>query len=818
MAVLLVAWMLCGFVLPLSAQMLPQSRNEGKLGPIVGTEKDSLTVLIDGKRRVAGYHNVEVHPGGTFASGRAEISAINANLDPLRDASPAERAKPDAIRFRYEADVTSAQSIKDCYGILITMNNGSIASSFVKVGRLEPGKARHVKVELGTRVEAVGNLHLFTVGQEIRSNQVPDAYDVAAYCNELCAKSRGVPAIELCKSERMFSHYLSQDGRLLATTRDRDTHQSLIVYDLESMKLLCDAKVGDFSDTISDVTWIANEQVAFICDGKLMLLEVAKGTVTELKKDVQSIIGQDRHNPSTIVLLFGGWFQPTWTASYDLKARKSSDARDLFDGWNYFDDTGEARVRFVYEGAVRKVYYKPKPGARWKPLDEDVKQDGLRFNVRAGEMLDRTVDFHSFGADGDTLYLSTRLGTDRFQLAAFSMSQGKITRAMARHPKYDLNTTDGSLSRLLERKSSAEVIGITYEGQKYQTVWFDPAFAAVQKLVDTQYPGYVNLPLDWSDDASTVIYLSFSDRDPGTYFVIRPKEGKIVPLLSRSERLKNRTLAQTEHITFKSRDGVDIPAYVTRPPEKSTSPAPLIVRIHGGPTARDSWDFDAMNQYLATRGYVVLQVNYRGSSGFGATFQNTGLRSRLDTVIIDDIVDGTRHLIGTGEIDPQRIGVMGASFGGWATYLCLIKHPELYRAGVAESAVAHWRTTLKNDRWFFHRKWAYTFWKSILDRTDFDKEEPFIDPLLRAAELKQPIYVLHGEYDNIVHAKEAKAMIEALQKTNPQVESLSFPWSGHGFGSLSSRVTELNEVGGFFARHLAPEKPAPVAASTAATP
>jgi dipeptidyl aminopeptidase/acylaminoacyl peptidase len=223
--------------------------------------------------------------------------------------------------------------------------------------------------------------------------------------------------------------------------------------------------------------------------------------------------------------------------------------------------------------------------------------------------------------------------------------------------------------------------------------------------------------------------------------------------------------------------------------------------------ARDIWQYDASNQFFASRGYAVLQVNYRGSSGYGASYQAAGLRARLDTVVLDDIADGVRHLIAQGEVDPKRIGITGASFGGWATYLSLIKYPELYRAGVAVAAVSSWRTSLSNDRWDDDRKLSYTFWKSLLSRSNFSEDEKFIDPLTRAAELHQPILIIHGEFDNVVQPREAKLMLEALRKHNPNVTAISLPFSSHTWWPFGDKVSRLNESGLFFDRWLAPEAP-----------
>ena len=218
--------------------------------------------------------------------------------------------------------------------------------------------------------------------------------------------------------------------------------------------------------------------------------------------------------------------------------------------------------------------------------------------------------------------------------------------------------------------------------------------------------------------------------------------------------------------------------------------------------ARDRWGFDAENQFFASRGYLVLQVNYRGSSGYGAAFQKAGLRARLDTVVLDDIADGVRYLIDQKEADPARVVVMGASFGGWATYMSLIKYPELYRAGIAISAVSNWRKFIHDDHWEFNNRIAYTFWQSLLSRENFGEDEKFIDPYVRAAEIKQPICIIHGGYDTTVSPAEAQMMLDALKAHNPNVESHDFPFASHTYWSFDDRVIRLNEIARFLDRYV----------------
>ncbi|HEY8993118.1 MAG TPA: alpha/beta fold hydrolase [Lacunisphaera sp.] len=799
------------------AQIQPFVRYEGKLLPMVGFDGFVGRVIHDGKRERAS-DDIELKPGTAFLPGvTAEITKVRTDLDPTRNLPSEKRTAPSLIRFRYEAEVSSTQPVKDAYGMLTYVANGSVGTSFVHIGSLSAGKSRDVKIELRHRVESVGKLHLFGGGNgvELVSNQVTGPYQAKTYFDQLVQGSRGVAAAALCKAEDTFPHQLSDDGSLLATIRDRDTHKSLIIFDLKSESLRHDIKLGDLGETAWDLTWISDHELAYVTmENKgdyhtyLMLLDTTTGKTERLAQDIQNIFSSPKKDRSTLVVFGWRWQHHTGTAKYDVRNRRLGPVQSLEVGTTRFDDNGSERLRDEYDGPRIRFHYKASSNSRWELLDKHVEEPGLRFDLDSRNVLDRVCQIHSIGPDGDTLYISTRLHSDRFEIAAYSLAEGKIRKIVASNPKYDLAKGNEGSTRLLFRKGSSELIGLIYEGEKPQVVWLDPNYAAMQKIIDESLPDHINTPLDWSVDGNTLIYYSFNDRDPGTYYVFRPKERQLLGLLAMGDALKGETLARTTTFDFTARDGATVHAYVTRPPGAKPGEAlPVVVYIHGGPAARDTWGFNATNQFLATRGYLVLQVNYRGSSGYGAAYQKAGLYARFDTVVLDDIADGVHALIKNSEADARRIAVIGGSFGGWATYMSLIKYPELYRSGVAIAAVSHWKSLVQDTKQIWNGgDYGAAYWKSLLEHSDFEKSEAFIDPYLRVAELKQPIYIMHGEGDTTVRPTEARLMLNALKKQNAPVESMSFPRASHTEWPYESRVMMLNEIDGFLRRTIPPEE------------
>jgi pimeloyl-ACP methyl ester carboxylesterase len=814
-------------------QIEVQTKYEGAWLPVVGAGRDKAIVIKEGKRRDAPIDDLKVEPATAFGSGLVSVDKIEADLDPLRNLSAQERSRPGQYLFRYTAEVTSQSDLPDCYALLVFVSNGSVGVNLQALGHLRPGELKRVKVENISRVDEVSQLHVFSGTKEIRSNLVSEAYDARELWARLGAGA-GVSAVELCKAEEQVPLALSRDGKFLATTRDRGDHFAVIVYDLATMQVVCEVPADKEYKKVCALEWAGPGMVAFLVDdgylmidgrwklfgvtyGKLKLLDVAAKTCTVLRNGVEDIITSVARKPELLSVVVWGPSYDLCTIAYDTKARRTADWNSMQDGWTMLDPNGEPRVNYTYHGTTKDYYARLGASNRWVPLDSTVKQEGLKFSLKGDEYLDRKAQVEQLGADGDIVYISTRIGSDTHQLAAYSLSQGKIVQEIARHPKYDLTGSDYNMCRLLYDKASAKVMGLVYEAEKPKVLWFEPRYAAIQKALEANFPGESVFPVAWSDDGGTFIYFVTSDRNPGVYYAFLTGERKLLPLYAQSDRLDPKNLAKTEPMDFTARDGATIHAYLTLPPHPTGKPMPLLVSIHGGPMARDGWYFSASNQFFATRGYAVLQVNYRGSSGYGATYQAAGLRARLDTVVLDDIADGVRAVLAGQNIDPKRIAVMGASFGGWATYMSLIKSPDLYRAGIAISAVSHLRDQQKDWKSDDNR-YGYAVWQDILGRKDFAETERFIDPLLRAAELHQPVYIMHGECDRVVSPTQAGDMLKALKKTNPNVRSMSFDGASHSYWSEHDRVTRLNEIESFLRTYLAPEPSSPAAAPVAAAP
>jgi dipeptidyl aminopeptidase/acylaminoacyl peptidase len=231
---------------------------------------------------------------------------------------------------------------------------------------------------------------------------------------------------------------------------------------------------------------------------------------------------------------------------------------------------------------------------------------------------------------------------------------------------------------------------------------------------------------------------------------------------------------------------------------------PAIALVHGGPWSRDLIQWDPEVQLLANRGFAVLQINFRGSTGFGTEHLEAGYRE-WGQKIQDDITDGVRWAIEQGFIDPDRIGIMGASFGGYASLVGLVKTPELFRAGAAYAAVTDIELMISDDKWY---DWGVDWHEKLVGGGRGDKTRlGESSPLRRATEIRAPVLLGHGVDDQRVHVRQSRRMAEALSDAGKQVEYLEFPNEVHGFLLEANRIRWYERVVTFFEEHLAPRAP-----------
>lgn len=424
-----------------------------------------------------------------------------------------------------------------------------------------------------------------------------------------------------------------------------------------------------------------------------------------------------------------------------------------------------------YDRGTENYFYRAPDSREWKPLST------VDFRSNAG--------FQPVAVDRDlnVVYGFEKAEGGRTALYRIALD-GSLTKTLVyQHPQVDV---DG----LIRIGRQQRVVGLTYATDKRQAFFFDPAIAKISASLSKALPGLplVNI-VDASTDENTLLLWAGSDKDPGRYYVFDRKAKKLDEILLARPELEKATLAEVKPITFKAADGTEIPGYLTLPPGSTGKNLPAIVMPHGGPSSRDEWGFDWLPQFFAARGYAVLQPNYRGSSGYGdGWFVDNGFQSWRTA--IGDVNDGGRWLVSQGIAAPDKLAIVGWSYGGYAALQSSVLDPKLFKAIVAVAPVTDLQSVKDEARYFTN--------SAMVD--SFIGSGPHIvegSPARNADKIMAPVLIFHGDRDRNVGVGESRLMESKLKAAGKRVELVVYPGLDHQLEDGSVRVGLLDKADAF---------------------
>jgi dienelactone hydrolase len=432
--------------------------------------------------------------------------------------------------------------------------------------------------------------------------------------------------------------------------------------------------------------------------------------------------------------------------------------------------------------------YRRPDATSWTEIDNGVCYENRRFAPR-------------FFDGADTLYVQAShkgyAALFRYDLKTMKMDQEPTVETAG----FDFRGTaeiDYPTKRL---------IGIHLETDADTTVWFNARMKADQAKIDAALPATVNTVLCGADCLGSPVLLirSASDRQPPQYVLYTRATGAVIGLGSSHPDLKPAQMGPRSFHHYTARDGRSIPAYVTMPTGKATGPRPAVVLVHGGPYVRGgSWEWDQEAAFLASRGYVVIQPEFRGSTGFGVAHFEAGWK-QWGGAMQDDLADAAQWAVKQGWADPKRIGIMGASYGGYATLMGLIKDPQIFRAGVEWAGVTDIKLMFTSSESDASQEDLGYSMRTLIGDPDSEADAAMFrrnSPLLRAAELKQPLLMAHGAGDRRVPIAHASRFRDAIKAHNPNVTSLIYVDEGHGWRNEKTNIAFWQQVETFLDKHL----------------
>ncbi len=398
-----------------------------------------------------------------------------------------------------------------------------------------------------------------------------------------------------------------------------------------------------------------------------------------------------------------------------------------------------------------------------------------------------------FTFDNKSLYVASNIGRDKRAIVRYDPLAKKEIEQIFAHTDVDTQT-------LLYSRKRKVITGVSFVTWKLQYEFFDKEREDLQRELERRLPDYEVRVMGFNRAEDKCLVRTFSDRSLGAYYFYDLETKGFRKLADVSPWLDENELAEMKPIEYESRDGMTIHGYLTLPKNTEAKNLPVVVNPHGGPWYRDSWSYNPEVQFLANRGYAVLQMNFRGSTGYGRKFWEASFK-QWGRTMQNDITDGVQHLIEQGIADPKRIGIYGGSYGGYATLAALTFTPDVYACGVDYVGVSNLFTFIES---------IPPYWKPYLEQLYAMVGHPEIDAeMLRAAspvfhvdKIRVPLLIAQGANDPRVNKNESDQMVAALKAKGIEVPYIVKDNEGHGFHNEENRFDFYRAMEQFLGKHL----------------
>jgi dipeptidyl aminopeptidase/acylaminoacyl peptidase len=603
---------------------------------------------------------------------------------------------------------------------------------------------------------------------------------------------------------------ISPDGRYLALLAPANNRMQLVVVDRKAGKR---QRITDMKDeSVVGLRWVKSDRLLFFqqakgqesfgtysvdADGKnLRVLQQATVREGDRVANVDdrrgfSIISDLRDDPNEVLAsVVRGRSGLVDVYRINIRNEKRTLVMQNYNqvrNW-MADRTGAVRLGSASDQRERSftVLYRPDEKSDWREISrQDSDAPGWRPLA--------------FDGDNRTLLITSDLGRSTQGLFRFDPETNRVVETLVTDPIYDV------APQLVYSRKRARFVGARYNAEKPATVWFDEEFRSLQASLDAALPGTVNEISSFTDDESVFVVTATSDRDPGSFYLYDAKANSLALLARRNPMADPEQMAEMRPITYRASDGMQLFGYLTLPAGREPKSLPLVVLPHGGPYGpRDSWGFDPEAQFLANRGYAVLQVNFRGSGGYGRDYEAAGYR-QWGLRMQDDLTDGVKWAIEQGYVDRNRVAIYGASYGGYAALAGLVYTPELYVCGVNYVGVTD-----------IARLGIMLQFNGLPKPAQEYLSRRFLHPLKDAEQIKAtspvnfvqnirvPLLMAYGEYDPRVTIDHGEALEIELKKHGKPYKNIVIGNEGHGFNKFENRMAFYREMDAFFAEHLRP--------------
>ncbi len=402
-----------------------------------------------------------------------------------------------------------------------------------------------------------------------------------------------------------------------------------------------------------------------------------------------------------------------------------------------------------------------------------------------------------FTANANEIYALSNINRDKIALVKYNLEKKKETEVVYLNSNVDVDEPVFSLY-------TNKLIGVSYVDYKKEAVYFDKKYNEVNNKLKEKLKGQAFIIESNDKNNNKFIVKAYSDKNPGTYYLYDAKGETLKELSKINKDLKEEDLAETKPISYISRDGLRINGYLSLPPNTKPQNLPVVVMPHGGPWFRDVWGYNSNVQFLCNRGYAVLQVNYRGSKGYGKEFLLAGFK-QWGGKMQDDIADGTKWLIDQNIADKDKIGIYGFSFGGYSALMNAIKYPKMYKCAASYCGLIDLRNLLEKipPTWQPFKEMMYEMvGNPVKDSVMLKNSSPFE----MYNKLNVSILIAQGVNDPKIDIKQTDEFVNKLKKLNKDVTYIRFENEGHGFVNEKNRIEFYKGLERFLSKSLGGKK------------
>ncbi|GAA0204210.1 S9 family peptidase [Kangiella japonica] len=633
------------------------------------------------------------------------------------------------------------------------------------------------------------------------------------------AQSKVIPIEDFAKKSQFKSAKISPDGKHVAFTYEDGNQVKLAVMDLDNKEIKISFEAGDDREVLM-FHWANNERILMLqrkitgwLDGAREYPLLVAGNIDGTKRDIlwdfqrSNLEIISRYDQNSEQILIGKYH---WQ-DRDVKLHRM----DIYKGEMYFNSDSPRPLG--ENGMIRSIDVdlndEPRVAVEYDLVDEDDATDDvqrLHIKNKHGDwetlILPRKRDDIpavapiGFNKDNDKFYFTSNHDLDHDGVKGlFAIdTETRHIKLLFRHP--DVDILGGIYG------PDDEVIGAYYE-PGYPSYYYLDEQSSVEEVkfhknLRSSFKGSRVSMSNYSDDGTLTVVRVSSDKNPGDFYLFNRKTNKAKYIASSMPHIKPTQMASVEPFVMQARDGLKMYGQMTIPNGKELKDLPMVVFPHGGPYGvTDFWGYDWRAQLLANRGYLVLQLNYRGSGNYGKDFQEAGY-GEWGTKMQDDLADATLWAIKQGFADKERICMHGISYGGYASMHAAVRHPDLYQCVIPEAGL--YDIELQWDKADSFRNATTAYKNSWLARAFSSSEENVLEarsPAYNADKVKVPVFLIHGEDDIRVPIDNAYVMEEALKKAGKEVKTY-YREDGHGFQKVEYRIESFEQIFDFLEEHI----------------